>query len=372
MTDPLPPEAERFLRHLADALWELASDEREAILLELRGHLSERAAQGPEPLRAALAEIGTAEALAGQFLCAATIRNDRPPAPIPPAFPPTPRHDIRALFGELRATLRAGRNGLFLVSALLITVLTASNFLLWLDKVRPELSLTAWPLMLVRTLVLLLAITAAYRIILSEDERPWTVDTNTLRVAAALLAMLGASTMAVLAIAGAAKQTALAAGLDPSTAAALRTLVVIAALIAASCAFLRIQPWVAALATGRRDIGLKRVWRGTGPVFGTILRGWFAFVFPFYAAHVAITYLAIKVLPFGGNQLLLAELDAFVSTGALFAALLLNATVFRWVSGEAIPAPRPFGNAAPDAELVAEARRRLRVLTAGTPQVRRG
>ncbi|PSJ39560.1 HAAS signaling domain-containing protein [Allosphingosinicella deserti] len=372
MTDRLPPEAERFLRRLADALWELASDEREAILLELRGHLSERAAQGPEPLGAALAEIGTAETLAGQFLCAATIRNDAPPAPIPPAYASPRRHDIRALFGELRATLRAGRNGLFLVSALLITVLTSSNFLLWLDKVRPELSLTGWPIFLVRTLVLLLAITAAYRILLSEDERPWTVDTRTLRAAAALVAMLGSASILVLALAGGAKQGALAAGLTAGPAATVRNLVAIAVLISVSCAFLRVQPWVAALAVGRRDIGLKRVWRGTGPVFGTVLRGWFAFVFPFYAAHVAITFLAIKVLPFGGNHLLLAELDAFVSTGALFAALLLNATAFRWVSGEAIPAPRPFGNAAPDAELVAEARRRLRVLMAGTPQMRRG
>lgn len=79
------------------------------------------------------------------------------------------------------------------------------------------------------------------------------------------------------------------------------------------------------------------------------------FVFPVYLLHVALTLAAIQLLPFGGRQLLLAELDAFVSTGALVAALLLNATVFCWVSGEAIPAPLPFGTTVPDTELVAQA-----------------
>lgn len=106
------------------------------------------------------------------------------------------------------------------------------------------------------------------------------------------------------------------------------------------------------------------------PLFGTILRGWFAFVFPFYAATPRSPSSRSRSSRFRAVHPFLAELDAFVSTGALFAALLLNATVFRWVSGEAIPAPRPFGDAAPDAELVAEARRRLRVLMAGTPKVR--
>ena len=49
----------------------------------------------------------------------------------------------------------------------------------------------------------------------------------------------------------------------------------------------------AKLAAGRRHIGHPRVWRGTGPLFSTILRGWFAFAFsarllfnPEFAAHV--------------------------------------------------------------------------------------
>ncbi|PSJ39558.1 hypothetical protein [Allosphingosinicella deserti] len=108
------------------------------------------------------------------------------------------------------------------------------------------------------------------------------------------------------------------------------------------------------------------------PLFGTILRGWFAFVFPFDAATSRSPSPRSRSSRFRAVHPFLAELDAFVSTGALFAALLRNVTVFRWVSGEVIPAPRPFGIAAPDAELVAQARPRLPVLMARMPKVRHG
>src|SRR4051812_33482787 len=85
----LNPVAETFLARLARQLHPLSFDEREALLLELRGHLLERQQQGPEHLRAALDEMGPPEILAREFIDANAIAMRRDAEPrLPVLLPP--------------------------------------------------------------------------------------------------------------------------------------------------------------------------------------------------------------------------------------------------------------------------------------------
>ncbi len=87
---------------------------------------------------------------------------------------------------------------------------------------------------------------------------------------------------------------------------------------------------------------------------------------PLYLLHFLLTYAAVKLFPLGVAQLALAGLDGIVSTVMALAAILLNATVFRWITGEPTPEPRPFGSGQARPELVEAARIRLAQL-AGPP-----
>jgi hypothetical protein len=67
----------------------------------------------------------------------------------------------------------------------------------------------------------------------------------------------------------------------------------------------------------------------------------------------------VKLFPLGVAQLILAGIDGIASTVMALAAVLLNATVFSWITGEPTPAPRPFGSEQPRADLIEAARIRL-------------
>jgi hypothetical protein len=373
MQDPLPPRAETYLRQLDRELWPLSSEERETILLELRGHLIGRAAQGEERLAEALAALGPPPELARAFVDAGAGDTYRQVGlPGRSLVPVGAEHEygnaarrlsFSDILAQVRATLLASRNGMLLVGAVLVTTLTATNFLRWLEKLAPEPTTPAWPFMLVRAAAVLLALVAAYRIVLSkDDESPWAVNLATLRFAGAILAIfaftIGGVTLAGLAV----RSLATAAGASGAALGAARLATVVLALAFFSCAALRVQPWAAAQAIGRRDVRLQTVWRGTSTRLWDIVRGWAMLVLPLYLAHFAITYAALEVVPFGAGQLALALVDALAAAGAAIAAVLLNATVFRWVTGEPIPAPRPFGTEQPSEELVEQARVRLRGL----------
>jgi hypothetical protein len=82
-------------------------------------------------------------------------------------------------------------------------------------------------------------------------------------------------------------------------------------------------------------------------------------VLPLYVLHFLSSYAAVRLFPLGVAQLALAGLDGIVSTVMALAAVSLNATVFRWVTGDPTPAPRPFGSEQPSADLIEAARLRL-------------
>jgi hypothetical protein len=269
---------------------------------------------------------------------------------------------------DVRATLRASRNGLWTVGWLLVTSLTATSFLLWTQVRMPWVGIATAPIMLVRIAVVLLAFSAAYRLALAPRERPWALDRGFFAFAAALVLVTAIGVVAALALGRATVAAAAAAGLSPATAFAVRGLAGLAALVALSCALLRVQPWLAALASRREGFTLAHAWRGTSGRMTSIVKGWAVIVLPAYLVHAALNVLALNLLPFGPASLLLAALDAIVCAGIVMGAAMLNATALRWIAGEAIPAPNPFSTEAPPPALVEEARLRLRHLAGPRPQ----
>lgn len=374
MNDLLPPTAESFLRQLADALWPLSAAERQAILLELRGHLAERWHQGAEPLERALAALGAPDELARAFVDAGagdTYRQVgmRGRALVPAELPDMPavphrRLSVREIVDEVRATLLASRDGLLMVGALLVTVLTATNFLGWTAKLLPGSTLSEGPVMAIRVGAALLALAAAYRAALSAERPLWTIDLSTLRFAAAALGALGATVMGVLGI------SALAAALGAG--AAVRSAAAIMAVVGFSIVLLRIHPWIAGLAADRREMTLRASWRGTEGRMTDIVKAWLLLVLPLYLLHAALNAAALFAVPLGEAHLALALADAVVATAMTLAAVMLNATVFRWAAGEPIPPPRPFATERPPEELVEQARIRLRRLIEASAHGPRG
>jgi hypothetical protein len=343
MTDALPRPAEAWLAALEHELWTLASDERASILAELRGHLAMRSAAGR--LDEALGALGSPRALAAAY--------DLPgqPAGIAP-FPGigAGHRTTRALLRDVRATLRASRNGLPLVGALLVTTLTATDFLLWLGIRLPSVGVAAAPVTAVRIAALLAAFSAAYRLALSRSERPWALDRGFTAFAAALLAATLAGLSLAL-LAGRAAGAVAGAGVGRAVALAM--------LATVSLALLRIQPWLAALAALRPGFGLAASWRGTRGRMRAIAGAWAVLVLPLYLLHVLLNALALRILPFGPGDLALAAADSIVCALLVVSAAMLNAGVYRWIAGEPVPAPSPFATEAADAERVAEARIRM-------------
>ncbi|HZG09269.1 MAG TPA: hypothetical protein VEZ70_09860 [Allosphingosinicella sp.] len=362
MGNALTRPAELYLERLSRALWPLASNQRQAIVLEIRGHLEGSAAGGR--LEDALAGLGAPEALAGHFLDAGADRGGIAPAPV---------ESGRGLSGsqvfrEVQATWRAGRNGLFLVGAVLVTTLTATNFLLWLKALRPDISLEAWPVMLLRTLAVILALAAAYRLLLSERRDVWRLDRSTLPFAGALIVSLVASAAVAVVLARGGTAVLEALGVERASLGAAQMVLAVLWLAVAAITLLRVQPWIAGLAAGRGEVSLRASWIGTRGRMGSIAKGWTLLVFPLYLLHFALSFAAVKLFPLGVTQLALAGLDGIVSTLALLAAASLNATLFRWVAGEPIPGHRPFGTEPPSPEQVEAARLRLgTLLQAGAP-----
>lgn len=369
MTDRLPPQAETFLRRLDKELWPLSSEERETILLELRSHLAGRSAQGPEALASALSGLGSPKTLAGEFAFVGAGAGRRKAGLPGRDLVPVPGGDGRIgarrrlstaeMLSQVRSTLLASRNGLFAVGAVLLTILTATNYLAWMEELMPDSGLAAWPPILLRTVAMCLALAAGYRLILSEDRSPWTPSLSTLRFAGALILLIGLIVAGVAGTTLLVAKLAAAADATPAAVEGLRVGTLLLSLAACSCAALRVQPWLAALAIGRRDVTLRVSWAGTAGRLGNIVRGWAVLVLPLYILHFVLTFAALKVIPLGAGQLLFAGLDAIAATLCALAALLVNATAFRWVAGEGIPAPRPFGTEPPSEELVLQARARL-------------
>ncbi|MBV9930245.1 MAG: hypothetical protein JO013_04790 [Alphaproteobacteria bacterium] len=346
MNQPLPAPAEAWLGALTRELWPLASDERAAVIAELRGHLAARAEAGL--LGQTLADLGSPKALAAAYDLPG--RSEGPIAAVPAALAECGK-PVRQLLGDARATLRASRNGLPLVGAVLVTTLTATDFLLWLASRLPWVGVQVGPVMALRVTAVLLAFSAAYRLALSPRERAWSVDRGFLGFAAALAV---ASLVAMAAALVAARAAAALGGAE-----AVRRVVALVMLVLGSIALLRLQPWLAALAARRQGFGIAAAWCGTRGKTATIVGAWATLVLPLYLLHALLNLLALRVLPFGAGTLALAGLDAMISALIVVGAAMLNAAALRWLLSEPVPAPSPFATDPPPPELVDAARARL-------------
>lgn len=364
MEERLAVPAERFLLSLNKALWALPSDERDAILLELRGHLAARAAQGPEALEEALHALGPADGLARQF-----DQSGGSLAAVPESFA-SPARSLRVgeVVAEVRATLRASRHGFLLVGALLVTTLVATDFLSWMSIRLPEVGVSASAVTAFRVIAVLLGFCAGYRLALSADAPVWRVDRAALAFSAGFVAVTLVSVAGTVLLVRVASDGLAAAGVAGSPLLAVKAAVALGALGGFSAFFLRVQPWLAALAAERSGFTLADSWRGTRGRMGNILKGWAALVLPLYALHFALNLVALEGLRFGPATLALAGVDGVVSAGVAIAAILLNSTAFRWAAGEPIPAPRPFGSDRPEEALVEQARIRLRPVLQRMPR----
>ncbi|HEX8308688.1 MAG TPA: hypothetical protein VF645_09765 [Allosphingosinicella sp.] len=352
MESELPSAVERYLDRLERALWALPSDERGAILLELRGHLADRAETADE----AIAAFGAPERLAQAFLAAGA--GGRGPAALPGDQTPR-RLSLHSVLSQVLATWRGSREGLFTVGAVLLTALIASDWVLFTLALKPDAALPAWPVMLGRTGAVLLALCAAYRLLISSRSRVWAVDASTIRFVGGTLATLVLAASIAVGATRAAMAGLHAAGLGESASSGVRTALAFLTLAGVAVLLLRIQPWLAALAIGRREPSARTAWRATRGRTAAIAKGWAALVLPLYLLHVLLSYAAVKLFPLGVAQLILAGADGIVSTVMALAAAVLNAAVFRWITGEPTPAPRPFGSEQPRPDLIEAARIRL-------------
>jgi len=368
MEHRLPAQAEQYLRDLERALWPLGSYERETILLELRGHLVGCAEQGGARVNEALKSLGTPEECSRAFViegAGETYRRAGMPgrALVPLGPPPefarkAENLSIRQVVGQVVATFRASRRVYWAIGAVLLTALTATNFLSYAHSAGGGSAGGIWPIMLIRAAVVIAALAAAYRASLTDDQPVWGVDLSTLRFGAGLAAVTLAAVAAVLLVMTAA--TPLLASLPAAGASLVKALLILVLLALCSCSYLRLQPWLVGLAIDRREVTLKRALLETRGKTLVIVRAWAVLVLPLYMLHFALTAAAMNWAPITPLLLGLAALDGLASMGVAIVAALLNATVFRWVTDEPIPAPLPFSQDMPSDQHVEEARARLK------------
>ncbi|HEV2080393.1 MAG TPA: hypothetical protein VGR19_10935 [Allosphingosinicella sp.] len=364
----MPAQAEQYLRDLERALWPLGSDERETILLELRGHLAGCAEQGGARVNEALRSLGTPEECSRAFVVEgageAYRRAGMPARALVPLGPPpefsrkAESLSIREVTAQVLATFRASRREYWAIGALLLTVLTATNFLSYLHSLRPGIVEDIWPIMLIRAAVVIAALAAAYRASLTQDQPVWGVNLSTLRFGAGLAALTVLAVGLVLLVVTAAMP--LLASLPAAGAAVGKALLVLVLLAFCSAAYLRLQPWLVGLAIDRREVTLKKALVETRGKTLTIVKAWAVLVLPLYLLHFALTAAAMNWAPITALHLALAGLDGIASMGVAIVAALLNAAVFRWVVREPIPAPLPFSQDWPSDNHVEEARARLK------------
>ncbi|MGZ8306627.1 MAG: hypothetical protein ACXWU6_08530, partial [Allosphingosinicella sp.] len=266
---------------------------------------------------------------------------------------------LHAVLSQVLATWRGSREGLFTVGAVLLTALIASDWALFTLALKPSAALPAWAVTLGRTGAVLLALCAAYRLLLSSRGRVWAVDLSTVRFIGGTLATLVLGAAIAIAATRAATAGLQAAGVAGGALSGTRAALVFLALAAVAVLLLRVQPWLAALAVGRSDLSLRTSWLGTRGRMAAIAKGWAVLVLPLYLLHFLLSYAAVTQFPLGVAQLILAGADGIASTVLALAAASLNATIFRWITGDPTPAPRPFGSEQPRADLIEAARVRL-------------
>lgn len=371
----LTREAEDYLARLDRALWPLSPSQRQAVMLEIRCHLEERFERGSLHLMSSLEHMGPPEEIARAFVEAAgrkwhtrpanddqlpaVIRQTTLPIVYKPRRAPLP---IREMIDKFRRTYQASRNGIWSIFAVLIACLTATNFLVGIDKLSAGADgMPMWFVISARLTVTILAMVAAYRALLTQDDLIWNWTSASARFAAATIGMLGLTTVIFLGVQSViASISPFAVGSAPSV--AINAMTVLGIVTASAITYLRIQPWVVSQAIDDDRVTLAISLQGTSDKMRHLVTGWMVFVGPLILIHAVIS-MAMSAMPYQAfieNGLAICMLDALVSALILMAVTILNSIAFRWTVNEPIPDASPFSTITPTNEEVARMREILK------------
>lgn len=239
---------------------------------------------------------------------------------------------LRALLAEVRNTLRKSQKRIWTVPAVLVPVVAVFTYLGFVRALRPELIEYGWIITMARLSISAIAMVAAYRAILTRDPNIWRLDRATLRFAAgaALIVGLAAGIIILCGLWASAFSRALA--VQPGVAMTLRAAVFTFAAMLVSIAFLRAQPWLAALAIDRREITLQRSWLATTNMTRVLISAWLLLVMPLMIAHAALMLVTMR-LPWASAIHGPTAMAAALLVAALaVVTALLNATIFRLIA----------------------------------------
>jgi hypothetical protein len=369
----LTRDAEDYLAKLAKALWQLTPQERSTILLELRGHFADRQAQGRLHLLSTLDHMGPADAIAREFVEAAGRQWHSMPANengknlpavvvrsnVPVAY--KPRREllpVRRIIEESLQTYAAARNGIWSICAVLIPCFIALNFVAGLQRINADMdSAPLWTFMAVRGVLIVAALVAAYRALLTQDDQIWAVSGSTVKFAGAALGMLATGWFLFLGFAAAADSAlGLASGSWMRTGVDIAGGCAIATLLAS--AYLRIQPWAVGLAIEDPKASFIASLIGTAGRWRALITGWLIFVVPLLLI-ASVVNAATRGVPDGlfvNYGLALCMLDAVTSTALVLAIAMLNVIAFRWALDHPIPEAAPFSTRGGTAEEISRIR----------------
>lgn len=357
MATELPIEAERYLANLAEGLRAMPPNERRSLVLELRSHFAALQARGGSAVADGIADLGPAQALADEFVAARVAGGGATLAAPDGVTSPSARpFTVRAAIRETFATILGADERLRVVGAVLLATLAATNFMTFLAASHPEAAMPKLATIGLRLAGIIFALVAAYRIMLPGSPPPWRVDRPLARYVAVGVALLAAVMAVQLSIKAVMLGAAAGAGLTAAqvyparaVAAGLVTLVFV-------FAFLRFQPWMIALATGRSDLTPLASWRGMRGKTASTASAWLALILPLFVLHYSITAYALSAAE-PRFYLPLAAIDGLVTTVQTILVSALLVTAYRWVVDQAAPEPAPFAAAEPSREAIEAARR---------------
>lgn len=358
MTTELPIEAERYLANLAEGLRAMPPSERDSLLLELRSHFASLNARGGAAVEQGIADLGPAHVLAREFVAARSAAPAASTIAAPVEHLRTAAHPftVKAAIRETFATLKGADERLRVVGGVLLATLVVTNFMAFLVSTNPEAALPTPATMALRLAGIIFALVAAYRIMLPDSPKPWSIDLPFARYFGAGMALLTAVMAVQLSIKAAILGIAAGAGLTADQVYPARVVIAGLASVAFVFAFMRFQPWMIALATGRSGLTPLRSWRGMRGKTVATIGAWLALVLPLLALHYALTGFALAAAE-PHLYLPVAAIDGIVTSVQTLIVSALLVTAYRWVADQAVPEPAPFASAEPSREAIVAARR---------------
>lgn len=334
--------------------------ERDSLLLELRSHFNGLNARGAGAVEQGIADLGPAHALAREFVAAhsAGPAASTIAAPVEHLRTAARPFTVKAAIRETFATLKGADERLRVVGGVLLATLVVTNFMAFLAVSNPEAALPKVATMALRLVGIVFGLVAAYRIMLPGSPRPWRIDVPFVRYVGAGVALLAAVVAVQLSIKAAILAGAAGAGLTVDQVYPTRVVVAGLVTLALVFSFLRFQPWMIALATGRSGLTPLGSWRGMRGKTAATIGAWLVLVLPLFLLHYTLTAFTLSAAE-PRFYLPLAAIDGIVTSVQTLIVSALLVTAYRWVADQALPEPAPFASVEPGREAIEAARRML-------------